>query len=151
MKVVWSSFNMWFTANYSMHVHQTLFVKCSCKQSCGAKNIPCQLFVHPLSFDNGTTDNTSQLFEYIKDCFHVNDLILLPESKGWLLVNPPPPPHTHTPFPLLLHNGFTRRWPRGNEVWSFCDATGKLPCGTVLSILVHLLQFLTAQMHLLTY
>lgn len=59
---------------------------------------------------------------------------------------------THTlPFPLLLHNGFTRRWPCSNEVWSFCDATGKLPRGTVLSILVHHLQFLTAQIHLHTH
>ncbi len=31
------------------------------------------------------------------------------------------------------------------------DATGKLPCGTVLSILGHHLQSLTAQIHLLTY
>ena len=59
----------------------------------------CQLFVHPLSFDTGTTDNTSQQFEYIKQCFHVIDLILLPEStlckrgeEGYQLTPPPPSP-----------------------------------------------------------
>lgn len=86
---------------------------------------------------------------------------LLPEStfyKGGVISYPPThpsyTPNTHTralSFPLLLHNGFTRRWPCSNEVWSFCDATGKLPCGTVLSILVHHIEFLTDQIYKLKY
>lgn len=47
------------------------------------------------------------------------------------------------------YNGFTHRWPCSNEVWSFCDATGKLSCGTVLFILVHLLPCYTALIYLL--
>lgn len=78
------------------------------------------------------------------------------QKEGWLLVAPDYSSplhrdmyaHTHMqkctlPFPLLLHNSFTRCWTCSNEVWSFCDATGKLPCGTLLSILVHHLRFLT--------
>lgn len=77
--------------------------------------MPCQLFVPPLSFDTG--NNTSQLFECIKQCFHANGLILLPEStlsKGGYYFYPRPAlthpsviPWTHTwthtlPCPLLL-------------------------------------------------
>ena len=64
--------------------------------------MPCQLFVRPLSFDTGTADSTSQLFEYIKQCFHVNGLILLPEStlsKEGLLGTP----HKHFLYPQHAH------------------------------------------------
>lgn len=160
-----SLFNMWFIANSSMHVHQTLFVKCSCKQSCGARRCPasCLFVLFHLTLGQQTKppsclnvlNNVSMWMAW--SCF---------QKALWAKGVISYPPHTHTahplypqrahartntPFPLLLHNGFTRRWPCSNEVWSFCDATGKLPCGTVLAILVRLLRFLTAQLHLLTY
>lgn len=65
------------------------------------KKKPFQLFVRPLSFDMGTTRSTSQLFEYIKQCFHVSGFSLLPESTfskgvGELLVAL----YAHVPHPL---------------------------------------------------
>lgn len=58
-----------------MHVHPIQFVKgidVSRAVVMRNKRVPGQLFAYPLSVDAGTTDNTSQLFEYIKQCFHVN-------------------------------------------------------------------------------
>lgn len=152
MTVVWSLFSMRFIANCSMHVHQTRFVQVLLWAEWWSKKMPCQLFVRPPSFDTGTTDNTSQLFEYIKQCFHVNGLILLPEStlcKGGLLVLPYPiPAHTppsctpniHTRTHSLCHCSYIMAsHVAGLAVMKCeaCDATGNLPCGTVLSILVH--------------
>lgn len=75
-------------------------------------------------------------------------------SKG--AVRYPHPSHLlHPNARTLAHpshcccNGFTRCWPCSNEVWSFCVATGKLSCGTVLFILVHLLQCYTPLIYLL--
>lgn len=123
------------------------------------REMPSQLFVGPLSFDTSTS-RTSKLFECIKLCFHVNGFILLPEKtlsiRGLVsyelpstcashtLCGPDVHAHINTLFPLFLHNDFTRPWPCSNEVWRFCDATGWLMRGTLLSILVHLLQFLPA-------
>lgn len=112
------------------------------------------MFLPLLSSNTERTNNTFQLFEYSKT--QVNGLILLLESilwKGGYLL---PLTHTHVhkhafPFLLLPHNSFTRRWTCSNEVWSFCDATGKLPCRTLLSILVHHLWFLTAHWLMMAY
>lgn len=75
-----------------------------------------------------------------------------PSNRGW--VSDELRPHAHpTPFagpdvhaqintlvPLFLHNDFTHPWPCSNEVWRFCDATGKLTRWTLLSVSVYSFQ-----------
>lgn len=91
----------------------------------------------------------------LNQSFHLNDLILLPEhfEQGASLFPHIPTSHLHTSAHThpshCCYNGFTRCWPCSNEVWSFCATTGKLSCGTVLFILVHLLQCYTPLIYLL--
>lgn len=142
----------------------------SCKQSCGVRKSPAScLFVHfHLTLGQQTTPPsclnilTSVSMWMTWFCFEkalcsggfisYHPYINTPTSPSYPLYHAHIT-HTRTrmhtfPFPLLLHNGFTRRWPCSNEVWSFCDATGKLPRGTVLSILVHHLKFFSALKYL---
>lgn len=133
-------------------------LKFSRKQGCAARKCPasCLFVLFHLTLGQQTTppsclnilNKVSMWMAW--SCFQKT---LCAGGGGVIGYSPSIPTHTQSPHPhpLLLHNGFTRRWPCSNEVWSFCDATGKLPCGTVLSILVYLLQFLSAQIHLLKY
>lgn len=122
--------------------------------------MPCQLFVRPLSLETLGQQTTPPSCLNIKPSFHFNGLILLPEhfEQGASLLPHIPTSHllhplthtsAHTHPSHCCYNGFTRCWPCSNEVWSFCAATGKLSCGTVLFILVHLLRCYTPLIYLL--
>lgn len=135
-------------------------LKYSCLQTCWRRKCPAWCFFLSCHLTLREPTTPSSCLNIVKK--QVNGLILLLESilwkGGYLLPYNSYLSLTHThvhkrafPFPLLPHNSFTRRWICSNEVWSFCDATGKLPCGTLLSILVHHLRFLTAHWLMMAY
>lgn len=161
--IVCTSFNKWLTANCSA-LSYAAFVKYSC---CRAVKWKCpssclSVLFHLTPSTTAAPPSCLNVLNCVSmwmasSCFRKT---LSATGDGWVMSCPPhahptpfagPDAHAHinTLVPLFLHNDFTRPWPCSNEVWRFCDATGKLTRGTLLSILVHLLQFLPAWAQLL--
>lgn len=153
MATVWTS--PWLAANCSTLSYFS-FAKCSGCSAVKVKSPSSCLFVffHLTPSTTAAPPSCLNVLSYVSmwmasSCFRKT---LSATGDGWVMScrphahpTPFPGPDVHaqidTLVPLFLQNDFTHPWPCSNEVWRFCDATGKLTRGTLLSFLVHLLQF----------